>query len=125
MAGLALPRLHLATPRAESPSRFLIPTGPAVTLHQSIATFDSPGKSRSVNPTGLSHLLLPATLYITFGTGSYWCRPELVCQVEYGGFTEDGKLVYPVFKALREDKSPQECMIADALGWPNLLADFA
>ena len=70
VAGLALPRLHPATPRAESPSRFLIPTGPAVTLHQSIATFDSPGKSRSVNPTGLSHLLLPATLYITFGTGS-------------------------------------------------------
>ena len=31
----------------------------------------APGKSRSVNPTGLSHLLLPATLYITFGTGSY------------------------------------------------------
>ena len=55
----------------------------------------------------------------------YWCRPQLVCQVEYGEFTEDGKLVYPVFKALREDKSPQECMIADALGWPNLLADFA
>ena len=55
----------------------------------------------------------------------YWCRPELVCQVEYGEFTEDGKLVYPVFKAFREDKSPQECMIADALGWPNLLADFA
>ena len=54
----------------ESPSRFLIPTAPAVTLHQSIATFDSPGKSRSVNPTGLSHLLLPVTLYITFGTGS-------------------------------------------------------
>ena len=53
VADLALPRLHPATPRAESPSRFLIPTAPAVTLHQSIATFDSPGKSRSVNPTGL------------------------------------------------------------------------
>ena len=72
VADLALPRLHPATPRAESPSRFLIPTAPAVTLHQSIATFDSPGKSRSVNPTGLSHLLLPVTLYITFGTGSYY-----------------------------------------------------
>ena len=76
VADLALPRLHPATPRAESPSRFLIPTAPAVTLHQSIATFDSPGKSRSVNPTGLSHLLLPVTLYITFGTGS-----------DLGGFT--------------------------------------
>ena len=35
-----------------------------------IPTFNSPGKSRSVNPTGLSHLLLPTTLYTTFGTGS-------------------------------------------------------
>ena len=70
LADLALPRLHPATPRAESPSRFLILTAPAVTLHQSIATFNSPGKSRSANPTGLSHLLLPATLYITSGTGS-------------------------------------------------------
>ena len=56
---------------------------------------------------------------------SYWCRPKLVCQVEYGEFTEDGKLAYPVFRAQREDKSPQECVIADAPGWPALLADFA
>ena len=55
----------------------------------------------------------------------FWCRPELVCQVDYGEFTEYGKLAYPVFKALREDKSPGECIIADALGWPRLLADFA
>ena len=64
------PHLHPATTQAKSPSRFLIPTAPAITLHQSIPTFNSPGKSRSVNPTGLSHLLLPATLYTTFGTGS-------------------------------------------------------
>ena len=70
VAGLALPHLHPATTRAKSPSRFLIPTAPAITLRQSILTFNSPGKSRSVNPTGLSHLLLPATLYTTFGTGS-------------------------------------------------------
>ena len=55
----------------------------------------------------------------------FWCRPELVCQVEYGEFTEDGKLVYPVFKAPRDDKSPADCVIADALGWPRVLADFA
>ena len=47
----------------KSPSRFLIPTAPAITLRQSIPTFNSPGKSRSVNPTGLSHLLLPTTYY--------------------------------------------------------------
>ena len=55
----------------------------------------------------------------------YWCRPEIVCQVEYGEFTEDGILAYPVYGALREDKAPHECTIADALGWPILLTDFA
>ena len=54
----------------------------------------------------------------------FWCRPELVCQVEYGEFTEDGKVAYPVFKSLRDDKPPEECMIADAPGWPQVLADF-
>ena len=70
VAGLALPLLQPATPRAESPSHFLIPTGRAITLRQSIATFNSPGKGCSINPTGLIQLLLPPTLYITFGTGS-------------------------------------------------------
>ena len=55
----------------------------------------------------------------------YWCRPELVCQVEYGEFSEEGRLRYTVFKALREDKSPEECTISDAPGWPRILADFA
>ena len=48
----------------------LIPTAPVTIFRQSIATFNSPGKSRSVNPTGLIQLLLPATLYITSETGS-------------------------------------------------------
>ena len=55
----------------------------------------------------------------------YWCRPELTCQVEYGEFAEDGKLAYPVFRALREDKSPQDCTIDDAIGWPSVLTHFA
>ena len=55
----------------------------------------------------------------------FWCRPELVCQVEYGEFSEDGELAYPMFKALRDDKAPADCMVADAPGWPKLLADFA
>ena len=48
----------------------LIPTAPVIIFRQSIATFNSPGKSRSVNPTGLIQLLPPATLYITSETGS-------------------------------------------------------
>ena len=55
----------------------------------------------------------------------FWCHPEVVCRVEYGEFSEDGRLAYPMFKALRDDKSPAECMVADAPGWPKVLADFA
>ena len=54
----------------------------------------------------------------------FWCRPELVCQVEYGEFTEEGVLAYPVFKALRDDKAPSECVIGDAPGWPMELAEL-
>ncbi len=31
----------------------------------------------------------------------YWCRPELVCRVEYGEFTEAGILWYPLRHAWR------------------------
>ena len=54
----------------------------------------------------------------------FWCRPEQVCQVEYGEFTEDGILGYPIFKALREDKRAGECTVTDAPGWPRSLPDF-
>jgi len=26
----------------------------------------------------------------------HWCQPEMVCQIEYGEFTVDGKLRYPI-----------------------------
>ena len=52
----------------------------------------------------------------------HWCRPELVCRVEYGEFTVDGKLRYPVFMTLRDDKPPADCRIVDAHGWPSELS---
>lgn len=51
----------------------------------------------------------------------YWCRPEVVCQVRYGEFTLDGKLRYPVYEALREDKAASDCIMVDAPGWPQQL----
>ena len=38
----------------------------------------------------------------------HWCRPELVAQIELGGWVGDdrGKLRQPSFKGLREDKPP-------------------
>jgi bifunctional non-homologous end joining protein LigD len=37
-----------------------------------------------------------------------WVRPELVCQVRFLEWTQDGVLRAPVFVGLREDKSPEE-----------------
>ncbi|PZC45694.1 MAG: bifunctional non-homologous end joining protein LigD [Chloroflexi bacterium] len=51
----------------------------------------------------------------------HWCKPELVCQVEYGEFTVDGRLRYPVYVRMRPDKSPDECVLSDVPGWPRSL----
>jgi bifunctional non-homologous end joining protein LigD len=51
----------------------------------------------------------------------FWCRPELVCQVQYGEFSTDGKLRYPIYMTMREDKAPPDCTLQDAPGWPTEL----
>lgn len=39
-----------------------------------------------------------------------WVTPELVCTVKYMMKTKSGGMRQPVFKGLREDKSPEECI---------------
>ena len=39
-----------------------------------------------------------------------WVNPELVCTVKYMTKTESGGMRQPVFKGLREDKPPEECV---------------
>lgn len=39
-----------------------------------------------------------------------WVAPKLVCVVEYMHKTRSGGMRQPVFKGLREDKLPEECM---------------
>lgn len=39
-----------------------------------------------------------------------WVTPELVCTVKYMMKTESGGMRQPVFKGLREGKSPEECI---------------
>lgn len=41
--------------------------------------------------------------------GAIWIQPRLVCRVEYMAKTESSSLRQPVYKGLRDDKSPQEC----------------
>jgi bifunctional non-homologous end joining protein LigD len=40
--------------------------------------------------------------------GVHWTRPELVAEVEFSAWTEDGLLRHPSFKGLREDKDPKD-----------------
>ena len=37
-----------------------------------------------------------------------WVRPDLVIEVEYGGWTVEGLLRFPVYKGLRDDKAARE-----------------
>jgi bifunctional non-homologous end joining protein LigD len=41
-------------------------------------------------------------------TGVFFSRPELVAEVEYRGFSSEGKLRQPSYKGLRSDKLPSE-----------------
>lgn len=40
--------------------------------------------------------------------GVHWVRPELVAEVEFTEWTDDGHLRHPSFQGLREDKTPRE-----------------
>jgi bifunctional non-homologous end joining protein LigD len=43
------------------------------------------------------------------GRSHVWVEPELVCEVRFREWTEDGHLRHPVFLRLREDKSVADC----------------
>ena len=40
--------------------------------------------------------------------GVHWVRPELVAEVEFTEWTEDGRIRHPSYQGLREDKRPEE-----------------
>ncbi len=43
--------------------------------------------------------------------GVYWTKPDLVCEVEYRGWTEAALIRQGSYKGLREDKLPQEVVL--------------
>jgi len=51
--------------------------------------------------------------------GARFVRPELVCEVEYLKWTDDGKLRAASFKGLRPDKPPSDCVREDPVGPPR------
>jgi bifunctional non-homologous end joining protein LigD len=40
--------------------------------------------------------------------GTHWTRPELVAQIGFAEWTNDGRLRQPRFLGLRDDKRPAE-----------------
>jgi bifunctional non-homologous end joining protein LigD len=39
---------------------------------------------------------------------AHWVRPELVAEIEFTEWTEDGSMRHPIFAGLRDDKDPRE-----------------
>jgi bifunctional non-homologous end joining protein LigD len=48
------------------------------------------------------------------GTEHAWVEPELVGEVRYREWTEEGLLRHPVFLRFRDDKPPEECELPDS-----------
>ena len=50
-----------------------------------------------------------------------WVKPEVVCEVELSGWTDDGVMRQPVFLRLREDKTAHEVEREKPLRSPTVL----
>lgn len=58
----------------------------------------------------LDKIICPFSAIPKGNENAVWVKPELVCTVKYMMKTESGGMRQPVFKGLREDKPPEECI---------------
>ncbi|NIM51621.1 MAG: DNA ligase D [Gemmatimonadales bacterium] len=59
------------------------------------------------------------------GKSHLWVQPELVCEVRYREWTEDGLLRHPVFLRFRDDKPAQECVLPGGGRREEVLPDLS
>ena len=52
----------------------------------------------------------PFTTLPSGNENTIWIKPDLVCTVQFLEKTPNGSLRHPVFKCLRDDKDPKECI---------------
>jgi bifunctional non-homologous end joining protein LigD len=50
--------------------------------------------------------------HVPEGAENHWVEPRMVVEVKYKTWTPDGMLRHPVFSRVREDKKPEECLLA-------------
>jgi len=66
------------------------------TLHKRLAALETDKPAFSNPPRGYE------------AKGAHWVKPELVAEVEFTEWTNDGTLRHPSFQGLREDKKPRD-----------------
>lgn len=52
------------------------------------------------------------------GRKPHWVRPELICEIKFTERTKSGSFRHPVYKSLREDKSPEEVSLEKVVNEP-------
>ncbi|MDP9035068.1 MAG: non-homologous end-joining DNA ligase [Myxococcota bacterium] len=65
--------------------------------------------AKKLEPLATSESPFASTAKIKMRRRVHWARPELVAQVRFTEWTEDGAMRHPTFLGLRDDKSPRDC----------------
>ncbi len=65
--------------------------------------------AKKLEPLATSESPFASTAKIKMRKRVHWARPELVAQVRFTEWTEDGAMRHPTFLGLRDDKSPRDC----------------
>ncbi|HUP00380.1 MAG TPA: DNA ligase D [Gemmatimonadota bacterium] len=55
----------------------------------------------------------PCSGALPTGPDHHWVEPQIVCEVRYREWTEDGLLRQPVFLRIRDDKQPLDCVLPE------------